>query len=324
MSTQSPVVSVLVPTYNRSAYLQQAVASILAQSFVDFEIIITDNCSPDDTEEQMNKLSDSRIVYVRNSTNIGPANNHNRALRLARGKYIYFFSDDDVMLPDNLAAKVRVMEEHASVGLVHSNIRMIDESGAVTSEKHWASYWMNYNKHLAAIWQIVTHAPLMSGKQAFDLLYYKWNFVSMPSVLIRSQLIHDNRLEFANQLTFLIDWDLWMKLALFADFYYLEQPLVEYRIHSKNEVKRLTPAIFFQEILISKLCLLNLFPKKRDLHSLDYVREVSQLAREQLINAGELETDSQKRNKRVKNYLHAVVPLPVVRKLKALLGGPTS
>ncbi|RZJ86402.1 MAG: glycosyltransferase, partial [Hymenobacter sp.] len=216
----SPQVSILVPTYNRRRLLLDALTSILKQSYTDFEVIVVDNCSPDDTEAAVSSLRDERIVYVRNEVNVGPVNNHNRALRLARGKYVYFFSDDDVMLEHNLSRKIAIFEQHPTVGLVHSSINTIDGEGAVISEGHWA---------LGDIQQLMTSQPLMPQATAFDLLYNRWNFLSMPTVIVRREILQQNRLEMNNQLKVLYDWDLWLKVALKTDFYYLNEVLVLYR-----------------------------------------------------------------------------------------------
>ena len=238
----NPTVSVIMPTYNRSGLLKLAVESVLMQDFTDYEIIITDNCSTDDTAAVVAALSDKRIRYFLNPVNIGLTRNYNRALSLATGKYIAVFSDDDVMLPGNLTAKVKVLNQYSSVGLVHSNTKEIDGQGIVINDKH-SQGWNS------RIWSEMTNKPLMSGKRAYDILYDEWNFVSMPTVMMRKSLLDDAKIEFNNQL-------IWLNIARLNDFYFIEEPLVQIRTHGMNLTTKSSGAIIFRERIISKICLL--------------------------------------------------------------------
>jgi glycosyltransferase involved in cell wall biosynthesis len=244
-----PTVSILIPTYNRRDMLKEAVASVLAQGYTDYEIIIADNCSTDDTETVVAAFDDSRIKYHKNAQNVGAVHNYNRALHLATGKYLYLFSDDDVMLANNLALKVTVLEQYPQVGMVHSNLHEIAEDGVVFSEGHWASR--------TNIWHRLQGEPLMPAQECYSLLYNGGNFISMPSAMVRKSLLDEHKLEFNNQLRFLIDWDLWLKLAVFSDFYFLKDPLIHYRHHKQNEAKLVAQNHYFQELVLIKLSLIN-------------------------------------------------------------------
>lgn len=269
----SPVVSILVPTYNRSQLLKKTIDSILAQTYLNYEIIIVDNCSTDETEDTVNEFDDIRIRYYKNNCNIGAIHNHNRALRLAVGKYICTFSDDDIMLPDNLFLKVEVLESFPQVGLVHSCISSIDEKGSVTSNGHW-------NAHTNA-GKAISNKSLMTASEAYDLLYNEWNFISMPSVLIRKSVLDEYRLEFNNQLEYLIDWDLWIKLAKHTNFFYLKNSLVFYRSHSNNESSFLNKYIYIKELFLIKLSLVSANVSGIDLKN--EITEIYQSILDQLI-----------------------------------------
>jgi glycosyltransferase involved in cell wall biosynthesis len=298
MTEHIPQVSVLVPTYNRRQLIQDTIASILAQTFQDFEIIVTDNCSTDDTEQVVAAINDPRVVYVKNDVNIGPVNNYNKALRLAKGKYVYVFSDDDTMVPENLELRVAVMEQYPSVGLVHSNINVIDGNGTITETNHWAAR----HPGMAKMWQEIVSKPLMDKSRAFHYLYYNWNFVSMPAVLMRRELLLKYGLEFNNQLRYICDWDLWMRVALFGDFYFIDKPLVSYRLHASNDAKTLTAKLYLREIVVSKLGMVNLF-NRLDLHKKNYLTDIVRLAKRQLVYAGENETFFQEKSQVLRSYL---------------------
>jgi glycosyltransferase involved in cell wall biosynthesis len=97
-----PFFSVIIPTYNRAAFIEKAVRSVLEQSFADFEVIVTDDASTDHTAEIIRAIEDPRIVYFRNPQNSERCITRNRAIALARGRYICFLDSDDYHLPDHL------------------------------------------------------------------------------------------------------------------------------------------------------------------------------------------------------------------------------
>ena len=129
-----PSVSVGLPVYNGEKYLRDALDSILTQDFDDFELIISDNASTDNTSIicQSYVSRDKRIRYFRNATNIGAAPNHNRVFELATGTYFKWAAHDDVCKPHMLRRCVDILE-HAppSVALVYPRFELIDNNGDV-------------------------------------------------------------------------------------------------------------------------------------------------------------------------------------------------
>jgi glycosyltransferase involved in cell wall biosynthesis len=112
-----PEVSVIMPVYNAGQYLSEAMESILKQRFKDFEFIIIDDASQDNSPELIKKYEDSRIVFVENQENIGVARTLNRGLELARGRYIARMDADDISMPERLDRQVRFMDEHPEIGI---------------------------------------------------------------------------------------------------------------------------------------------------------------------------------------------------------------
>src|SRR6058998_3127437 len=95
----APNFSVLIPTYNRAPLLGDAIRSVLDQTETDFELVISNGGSTDDTNEVVSSFADSRIRYVKTTSRVDMAENYARAVQVATGKYILFFSDDDALLP---------------------------------------------------------------------------------------------------------------------------------------------------------------------------------------------------------------------------------
>jgi glycosyltransferase involved in cell wall biosynthesis len=127
----SPRVSLGMPVYNAERYLEQALDSLLAQTFENFEIVICDNASTDATEEICRRYAekDDRIRYFRNRTNYGLVDNFNLVFRLSRGEYFKWSSSDDVCAPDYLKRAVEILDDDPSVVLVFSLMGRIDEEG---------------------------------------------------------------------------------------------------------------------------------------------------------------------------------------------------
>jgi glycosyltransferase involved in cell wall biosynthesis len=129
MSDHTPRVTVGIPVYNGEEYLRQLLDSLLAQSYTDFEIVISDNCSTDTTEEICREYAarDSRIRYHRCEVNRGASWNFNRVVELARGEYFKWTPADDEYEPQYLEACVSVLEREPSVVLCYPRTVMIDE-----------------------------------------------------------------------------------------------------------------------------------------------------------------------------------------------------
>jgi glycosyltransferase involved in cell wall biosynthesis len=132
-----PRVSIGLPVYNGERFLELAIDSILAQTFADFELIISDNASTDRTAEICSKYArvDSRIRYSRNATNIGGANNANLTFRLSRGEYFRWAAHDDVCSERLLEKCVAVLDWRPELALCYTETVDIDEHGKRFSGK---------------------------------------------------------------------------------------------------------------------------------------------------------------------------------------------
>jgi glycosyltransferase involved in cell wall biosynthesis len=118
----NPLVSVIIPTYNRADLVRRAIGSVLAQSYANFEVIVIDNASSDKTAEVVDSIVDARLKFIRHDVNKGPAASRNTGLRNSRGDYITFLDSDDEWLPQKLACQLDVFkEEGEGIGLVFTN-----------------------------------------------------------------------------------------------------------------------------------------------------------------------------------------------------------
>ena len=123
----NPTVSILMPVYRTAPYLREAMDSMLAQTFTDFELIVLDDCSPDNAEEILDTYTDPRIVRYRGEHNVGLANVLNIGIGMARGKYIARMDSDDISLPTRMQVQVDYMEQHPDIDLCSTAMQLFGE-----------------------------------------------------------------------------------------------------------------------------------------------------------------------------------------------------
>ena len=126
-----PDVTVLLPVFNGALFLHQAIESILSQSFDNFELLIINDGSSDDSEKIIHSYSDHRINYVNNGQNIGLVATLNKGINLARGKYIARMDADDISIANRLKEQKEYLDQHSEVSFVASTINRIDQNGDI-------------------------------------------------------------------------------------------------------------------------------------------------------------------------------------------------
>lgn len=199
-------VSVLMSVYNGQKYLREAIDSILVQTFTNFEFLIIDDCSTDDTPQIINSYRDRRIRYIRNESNLGLAAALNRGLDSARGEYIARMDADDVSLPDRLARQVDFMDNHPETGVCGS--------------------WVKTTGELRGrIWRY----PVDPDSIVCGLLFEPP--LAHPSVMMRRQLFRQNGLYYDPLFKRAQDYDLWVRASEVLSFANIDEVLLFYRIH---------------------------------------------------------------------------------------------
>jgi glycosyltransferase involved in cell wall biosynthesis len=133
-SINSPLISVIMPTYNQDDYIEEAIKSVLEQNYTNFELIISDNASTDNTQQIVKRyLSDSRIIYHRNEYNMGMLANMMKAVSLAKGDYCATLPSDDFFLPGLLSQLVSKVIANPQIDIVYSNVYYANEYGHISS-----------------------------------------------------------------------------------------------------------------------------------------------------------------------------------------------
>ncbi len=132
-----PKVSIGLPVYNGEQFLRETLDSILAQTYKDFELVISDNASTDKTQVICREYAfkDRRIRYYRNDENLGAAPNYNLVYKMAEGEYFKWAAHDDLLAPEFLEKCVEILDKNTSVILCHSKVRLINKLGSVIEKK---------------------------------------------------------------------------------------------------------------------------------------------------------------------------------------------
>jgi glycosyltransferase involved in cell wall biosynthesis len=229
-------ISVIIPTYNCSAYLPEAIDSVLRQTYQDFEIIIVNDGSTDNTDEIIKPYLERYPGQVRyfSQLNEGAAVTRNVAIRHSTGEYIALLDADDVWVPDKLEQEVVLLDQYPDVGLVHANITFISENGdrLYTPERNM--------KFLS--------------RNIFDNLYLRNADISCPTTLIRKECFNRIGL-FDEKLSRLgcEDRDLWLRIAKSYKVMYIDKVLALYRVRKGSMSRDITKMLQARYYVLNKL-----------------------------------------------------------------------
>lgn len=170
----APKVTVLMSVYNGERYLREAIDSILNQCFEDFEFLIINDASADNTEEILKNYKDSRIKVIINKKNLGLTKSLNKGLKIAKGEYIARMDSDDISLPKRLEEEVKVLDLDGNIGLVGTYCFVMDEEGRILSRL--SSLSKSIKNGLMSVNQFV-HSSVMIRKKCLDATgYYREEF----------------------------------------------------------------------------------------------------------------------------------------------------
>ncbi len=117
-----------MPSYNTAPYIEETIQSVLYQTYTNWELVIVDDCSTDNTDQVLEKIKDNRIRYFKNKENLGAALSRNKALREAKGQWIAFLDSDDIWMPKKLEKQIKFMEENG-YAFSYTNYEEIDIKG---------------------------------------------------------------------------------------------------------------------------------------------------------------------------------------------------
>ena len=186
---KEPLISIIIPTYNRAVLLQETLNSILNQTYHNFEIIIISDASPDNTNEVIKKFDDNRIIFHELADNLKyPGRVRNVGLRLAKGEFIAFCDDDDLWMKHKLETQINYLLAHDNIDMIATN-SFLFPGHILPSMQLWKNKTLSYGC-------ILSRNPIIT-----------------PSVLLRKSVLNSIGLFDENELLHIgEDWDLWIRI----------------------------------------------------------------------------------------------------------------
>lgn len=224
-----------MPVYNTAKYLNEAINSILEQTFKDFEFIIIDDCSTDGSKDIIKSYNDERIILIENESNKGIIFGLNFAISIARGKYIARMDSDDISVSNRFELQYLFLEKNSSIICCGASRTIINEEGIEIGVK-----------------ESIQNPDLLKLSMLFNCV------VAHPTVFIRSDFIKSNNLYYNYEMEAAEDYDLWCKILEYGQISNLKEKLLKYRIHSEqiSQVKgelQLTNSLKIRERFIHAL-----------------------------------------------------------------------
>ncbi|CRI59807.1 hypothetical protein CCOS191_5271 [Pseudomonas sp. CCOS 191] len=218
---QAPRISVILTSFNHAKYLREAIDSVLEQTFTNFELIIWDDASTDESWDIISSYSDTRLKAFRNETSMRGVYGINKAIsEVAQGEYIAIHHSDDLWENQKLEKQIAFLDQHDEFGAVFSNALAINESGEpYTDTQHY--YYSVFNE------------ANRTRHEWLRLFFNKGNALCHPSVLIRKQC-YDTCGLYRSGLAQLADFDMWIRVCLRYQIHVLPEKLVRFRVRDNE------------------------------------------------------------------------------------------
>jgi glycosyltransferase involved in cell wall biosynthesis len=226
MAGRDPKVSVIVPAYNSAAYTVETVESVLGQTYRDFELIVVDDGSTDNTREAMERFGD-QIQYV-HKENGGACSARNLGIDMSGGEYVACIDCDDLWLPDKLQRSVEGLDANGDWGLVFNRCYLIDAGGNVSGLTNYQFDITNPYRELL-----------------------RDNFIVSPTVVMRRSSL-DAVGPYDENIFIPADWDLWLRIAAEYPIGYFEEPLSKYRMASRYTLRHIEQSIAENTYVLDK------------------------------------------------------------------------
>lgn len=238
-----PKVTVLMPVYNGAPYLVEAIQSVLQQTFTDFEFLIIDDGSTDDSAAVIKGFHDTRIRVFQNRNNRGLVSCLNMGIKLARGEFIARMDADDVCLPERLTMQVAFFEAHQEIGICGTWVELI-------------------GKPYGQILRYPSDPNTVKCSHIFGPV------LAHPTVMIRREFFDKNKLLYDPSFKHAEDFDLWVRASEFTSLSNIEKVLLRYRLHPQQVGQRHSDEqnTTAGKVRFAQLCNLGITPTSEELN----------------------------------------------------------
>lgn len=269
-------ISIITASYNYENYIKETVQSVLSQTYNDWEMIIVDDCSTDNSIDVIKSYNDDRIKLFVNEKNLGLKETLKRGIKEASSDWIVFLESDDVLAPDYLAKKVEIAQKYNDINLIFNDCEFFGDEERVKAFEHAL-------KKTRSLLQNQSYP-----KKMFYDFYQSNKIFTFSSVMAkRSHLLKVN---FNPKLDYLIDWHLWIQLSSLGKFYYLPEKLTKWRLPKNSYINSSTYKSPFD---LQAASYIEVFKSKKDIcillfilisHPLWYARKYKRELRQKLIS----------------------------------------
>ena len=233
---KKPLVTIVMSVYNGEQFLREAIDSMLGQTFSDFDFLIINDASTDNSVKIINEYDDQRIKLIHNKQNIGLTKSLNKGLKLAQGRYIARMDADDISLPTRLEKQVDYMESHSEVGLCGGWFQIIEGPFIKKPETH----------------------------EEIAVRMLRRNPFGHSTVMMRKSVLENHSLTYDETLVSSQDYDFWSRMINYTKAYNIPEVLVKYRVHNKQISASKRNEQLKNETKIKKAILKKLLPDTSD------------------------------------------------------------
>lgn len=209
----SSLVTVGVPLYNGSQFIKETLERILAQDYNNIEVLVSDDCSSDNSIEIVESINDPRIRIIKNDSNVGISENWNRLVKCAKGDYFILICQDDYILPGAIRAKAEILDKNPDVNIVFSSSYVMNSKGKKLL------YRRPYKK-----------SQKLEGSLVQKELFVKRNFFAEPPNNMMRKSAMNQIGEYDKNLWYTVDWDYYIRILGTGNAYYIDYPYEGFRI----------------------------------------------------------------------------------------------
>ncbi len=239
---KAPILSIIMPVFNSEKYVAAAIGSILKQTYNDFELIIIDDGSIDNSPEIIKTFTDKLIRLFQNLSNKGIVFCRNRGLDAANGEYIGMFDSDDIAHSSKFEKQIKFLKENRDFGMVGSWARIINEEGRLTGKS----------------WKLTASSDMIPGIMLFR------NYFLQSAVLYRSECISNYRFKEGFEIG--EDYKIWLEIISDCKVWNIQKYLVQYRVHPRSSTGNQALLRQYDEVIFTGLLKrLNIVPENREI-----------------------------------------------------------
>lgn len=217
-------ISVIITSYNYEHYIKDAVESVLNQTFRDFELIIIDDCSTDNSVEIIKNFSDERIKFIQNDKNYGLKYSIQKALQSAQGEWIAFLESDDLWVPDTLEIRLKYAEKYSDVGIIFNDVEEFGDEGWLKAVKN------NFTRTRKILNKLKFPKNIFYNINVHNLI------MTFSSVMIKREYFEN--LNFNTPIDALLDWWIYIHISYHTKAFYIKEKLTKWRQHRQSYILR--------------------------------------------------------------------------------------